>query len=324
MNRLNFDNLKNIDVPSEWIENAVKIPHTYQKNRTSSFLKLSRIITTAACFVCISAVSFLLFSMNGFPNTPVAVQEPTTSAAKSSDEESTVDSYNPNGEKTSGHIDLNGTEGTTLSNSGWDGKGNFVTANPSSQLIRDNFTDSEKKNLKDNSNFSIPQNTTGKQNNNIKVPTQITQPQTKPEEIQTKPTETQTNQPPNPSKTTEPTIPTNTLQSVPDTTASSPSNPDDWQTVLDDVACRAVFSSDLLTGSGRVYCRLYNYQGYMIGDKNLFSNQHIADKDFVVNGIVYAVYSPVDSGLSLSSGKYYFYFYNENGKDIYQGSIQVD
>lgn len=64
MNKVNFDNLKNLKTPDSWIENALSIPNTQQKKSPILMLfstKSSRLIAAAACLILVSAVALTIF-----------------------------------------------------------------------------------------------------------------------------------------------------------------------------------------------------------------------------------------------------------------------
>lgn len=64
MNKVNFDSLKNLKAPEEWIENAINIPNTKQKKKPILAIfsnKSARLIAAAACLVLVSAISLTVF-----------------------------------------------------------------------------------------------------------------------------------------------------------------------------------------------------------------------------------------------------------------------
>lgn len=90
-------------------------------------------------------------------------------------------------------------------------------------------------------------------------------------------------------------------------------------------SCDAQFSLELLSGSENVYCRITDENGALIGDTDLFSDQHIAYKSPQTDGTVfvsYNLYDLVDSGVNLPEGIYHFYFYGDKGMVVYHGKIQ--
>lgn len=57
MKKVNFNQLKNVKTPEDWIENAINIPK--KNNKTVKFSKIS-VSVIAASFVCVCTVSVLI------------------------------------------------------------------------------------------------------------------------------------------------------------------------------------------------------------------------------------------------------------------------
>lgn len=150
--------------------------------------------------------------------------------------------------------------------------------------------------------------------------TENTLPTQKPTETPTEPKPTTTDREENPTKPTKATEPTYfypTYPTIPPTETTTEGGI--WVT---GVSCDAKFSEKLLTGSGRVYCKMFNSKGIQIGDPFLFSPEHEAHTT-VVNGTVYASYFPEEKGLALENDEYTFSFYNESGEILSSGSLKI-
>ncbi len=63
MNDKNFDSLKNLKAPENWIENAINIPNTEEKPKPVFFLRYSKSLAAVACLVLVCIVS-LFFALN--------------------------------------------------------------------------------------------------------------------------------------------------------------------------------------------------------------------------------------------------------------------
>ena len=71
-----------------------------------------------------------------------------------------------------------------------------------------------------------------------------------------------------------------------------------------------------------LYCRIYDQNGNLVGDPDLFSESHKASY-LIWSGITNAYYRPADYGIRLSTGRYTYFFYDINGVDVYKGEQYV-
>lgn len=72
-----------------------------------------------------------------------------------------------------------------------------------------------------------------------------------------------------------------------------------------------------------VFCKLYDSNGNLVGDKDLYSYQHEASIDSMNSSMAYVSYEPASKGLFLPKGQYSFYFYNDFGRILSQGYVLV-
>ncbi len=72
-----------------------------------------------------------------------------------------------------------------------------------------------------------------------------------------------------------------------------------------------------------VFCKLYDSNGNLVGDKDLYSYQHEALVYSITTTTAYVSYEPASKGLLLKSGQYSFYFYDYFGKVLSQGYVLV-
>ncbi|MGN1202605.1 MAG: hypothetical protein ACI4RF_04865 [Eubacterium sp.] len=268
--------------------------------------------------------------MNDFGNIPVAVQPSASFAtASTASEKSTSGNYDTNSRAETAS-DFSEHKESTVSNS--DSNGGAAIASgfsvPEKTTVGNSNPQSNTSNISSGSTEPKEQTraTTPSQSSSVTQQTDPTEENTPP-----KPAETTKPQDLPPQTTTDNKTPTNNEPSEVEPTKDSDNEPMVPQPTISDgdediegfVVCSEVFSPDLLTGSGKVYCRLYNSYCMMIGDSNWFSGQHIADVNVISSNTVMATYTPAQVGLSLSRGKYYYNFYNENGEDICQGSVYL-
>ena len=87
MKKANFDMLKNLPVPEDWIENALAIPERENKKKAVIQFRRNRSLIAAASLMLVSTLSFLLYLSFGF-RTPVEIKRsvPATEIVWSTDE----------------------------------------------------------------------------------------------------------------------------------------------------------------------------------------------------------------------------------------------
>lgn len=88
MNKVNFDSLKNIKAPEEWIAKAASIPDTAVQKR--AFPAVSRTVT-AASIVLVGVIGLVVFLMFGGGKAPVAVRGRSMTASELSADETVAD-----------------------------------------------------------------------------------------------------------------------------------------------------------------------------------------------------------------------------------------
>ena len=92
------------------------------------------------------------------------------------------------------------------------------------------------------------------------------------------------------------------------------------------VYCDAQFDVERLQGCDTVYCRLRDENGQLIGDADLYSDEHIAYVSFLPDRTVFVSYNLLDlrdRGVDVQKGRYHFWFYTVKG-DAYEGIISFD
>lgn len=64
MKKVNFQSLKSITAPDEWMEKALSVPEIHSRRETAQVFTLKRMVTVAACFVlvCVMSIPVYMFS----------------------------------------------------------------------------------------------------------------------------------------------------------------------------------------------------------------------------------------------------------------------
>lgn len=71
------------------------------------------------------------------------------------------------------------------------------------------------------------------------------------------------------------------------------------------------------------FCRLYDAANKQVGDADIFSDQHRAEFYSDQNDVLHLSYKPLEKGVSLSSGEYTVYFYDDKGIIVTVNSLNV-
>lgn len=91
------------------------------------------------------------------------------------------------------------------------------------------------------------------------------------------------------------------------------------------VVCRGSYSlvNSWEVNSVDIFCKIYDSNGNLMGDQDLYSYQHEASIDSMTMSMAYVSYEPASKGLLLPKGQYSFYFYNYFGTILSQGFVNV-
>ena len=87
--------------------------------------------------------------------------------------------------------------------------------------------------------------------------------------------------------------------------------------------CIVSFSPSYLVGDGKIYCRIKDVNDRPVGDRKLFSSEHLARFYSGFGSVYYYIYSPQSVGLVLEPGTYRYYFYNEHGVPITDVIVEI-
>ncbi len=103
-----------------------------------------------------------------------------------------------------------------------------------------------------------------------------------------------------------------------------PDNPEDSSDTQLPGDCVVGFSPGYLVGDGKIYCKIYDKDYNILGDSNLFSDEHRASFYSGFGSIYYYLYSPLKVGLDLEPGKYIYVFYNEHTVPICNVTVVIE
>ena len=292
----NFNSISQFSVPQEWIDGALSVPQNRKRKKPVVFVKFSRTFAAVISLVIVCSISMLLFFLtedNAVP--PIKEPDSTTSV-------------------------------TDVENNG------DATVTPDA-VIKPTLAGSE--NLPNGESDTSPS-----QGSSSAKPTQPTvEPTEAPSEgslLPIKPTE----QPPTyaPDVPTEvPTdAPTEEPTSRPTVAPTDEPTPPPWEEPTDAPTEEPTESIDFynigihrrvdttqLTGSNKVYCKLYDPYGSLMGDSNLFASSHLAIKGITDPSVTVVHYYPYRNMDITISGSYAYVFYNESGEELAKGSIYL-
>ena len=289
-----FDFSQYVDVPEAWIEKALRIPNAPQaKPKVISFPKRT-VAAASVVLVAVLGVSIYFLIGNKTP-IPVAPKTPVSATEILSE----VPSF-PASPTESGTV-----PGTTAETQ----KPTLASAQPATQIATDS---------RGNIIITTVTTRTGSTENTPATP--ASQPSTQAPPVQ-QPTASPA------AITSASTVkPTEHIHDAP---TEAPSwfveNPSviEWENPSESsypVELVAHISDRVRLNEPYVYCRITSDSGEMIGDPNLFSEQHRAP---VSRYSVYVGYVPAEYGLTLSRGSYRYYFYESNGETFAEGTFTV-
>lgn len=310
MNKLNFNELKNIKTPEDWIEKAVNIP---KENKKSKYFYLSQyFIGSVACLVACCAISLVMFfKFSDMPEIPISPAIKVTENSQfipqstyfdnqitdDTDSSSTSQENNESGNNTdfkdstqnSGLIQLpTAFQSTTQGNT------------PPTQKPTENNSGTVATEPSENPSQSptTPSPTQGATQSPTQLPTQKPTDSSTNIEGNTKPDYTEPNLPEPP--TDLPWI------DEPTQGGASPNYSGAISIYLDE--------NGKFSRSEKLYCHIKNYNtGYTYTDTNSSVTLMTIWNN---NGLFVAEYSPMSKGLSLASGYYYITICDDYGNSV--------
>lgn len=306
MKKVNFNGLKNISTPDNWIENAINIP---KEKKIIPFYLRPSVIASAVCIVFISVISVFTFTDFGsdviIPISPVA----TTSVSDNN--------YSfPQNTQEGSQNTQNGTES-------YDNINLFTV--PATVMINTDGTSTDNKNNKASSDMKNTENVTGSGN-------QSTEFETKPSFGNTNPSQSSATEPvenTNPTINIKPTQPVVTQQpATEEPVTKTPvidKPPIDYDPgyagftsepsvneLFDNKIYLILKSNSVFSTSSNIYCHIQTLDGFSYTNK--YSNSElctiISDSNF------YASYRPASKNLNLFLTNYKITFYDSFGHSI--------
>lgn len=297
MKKVNFNQLKSVKTPENWIENAINIP---QKNKKKPIYLNPYIIASAACFIFCCALCAVVFAYFGvdMPNPIAPVKSSSTSVLDIAD--GTTPSSNPSLIPT---IPNPITEIIpTFSTQQQTGSGQKST-NPSATK-NGNVQGSTGKSPSNSQSVVTnpePSETCGGSNGNSSSTDRPTNPDT-PVTVPTQPV-TEPTEPPTVTPTpTEPELPP-----IPETTVGEASESFNSSIYF---YFTPELTGELPEENYRVYCHIMSSAGQSFTEK--FTWEERTTVSFTPNGIT-AQYNPSRKGFLLNPGNYYLTFYDNCG-----------
>ncbi len=302
MKNVNFDTLKNLQAPEEWIENAISIQNQEQQNKLIPFSRFSRNFAMVASLIFVCMVSVAVFLSSDRNIVPV-ISDTQSSESKTSQsdctkhqEETKVESKAEKETESATHPSEDSTLNGDAPNEGDNKK-------PTSLQITSPTT-SESENPSNSPTLALPSD---KPNDQPTTPQGGTQPPSTPATPGPNPVV------PGPGESAgdESQNPTNSETQRP---TEKPADPQ----LSSETKCTAVFAA---SSDDAIYCKLYDVNGRIMGSMNLLAHQKKAESTDMDNGMVYAVYYPVKMGVITQKGTYTYHFYNKSGFVLYSGTI---
>ncbi len=317
MKNVNFDSLTNIKAPESWIENALNIPAEVEKKKPLLFFINSRALAAVACLIFVSIVSITIYLKQDTITPPV---DPNVDIIESVDDtESSESSVTPQHkgdeddkeDSSTSDTEIEPTESvtptapTSNSTSGSEDATQNPIVGPTRPTEPDDTVDTP---------TELPEPTESPEPT---VPTKPNNPTTKPSvpyEPPTvtptvKPTVAPTEPPPDEAPDVEPEIP-----GIEPSMPSVPSNPPEQS--FSNIYFGCSLRSSLVPEDNNIYCMVYDSNGYLLGDSNLYSAQHKASIRGYSNGKAIISYRMPD-GLIQQHGNYTYYFYDKDGVILY-------
>ena len=336
MNEKNFNSISQFEVPKSWIDSALDVPASHTK-KPFPFIKITRTLATVACFILVCGISVALYFLTDDSSIPpvkspdsiqsqfVDYSNNTGESSNNSvqDNENNSDSSNtklpqsPTSSGTHHEIDEDKTENGTGSHPEPNEKPQKPTTNEtekpdSTQPPTDIDSPSEPQFPTEGSKPPYdpypPYEPTVEPTEGYPSPTEKPTIKPRPTEDPTEdptepPTECPTMTPPWVSPTQKPTIP------------SGPS--------YDNLDVYALIGANRVAAAKTIYCAVYDSNGYLLGDSNLYSSSHLAYKGETSDGKTRVYYYPYRHFDITVSGVYTYVFYNEKGEEMWRNTCYL-
>ncbi|MGN1432562.1 MAG: hypothetical protein ACI4XI_02570 [Ruminococcus sp.] len=297
MKKVNFNQLKSVKTPENWIENAIKIP---QKNKKKPVYLNPYIIASAACFVFCCALCAVVFLNFGIDN-PIPVAPVKSSGTSVSDvTDSTTPSSNLSVIPTISNPIINNIPTATAASQQQTGSVQKST-NPSGQTNETVQGSTGKNSSASQSVVTNPEPTEIKEGSNSNTsntdrPAIPDTPETEPTQPVTDPTEPPT------------VIPTPTEPGIPPIQPTISGSDEKFTSSI--YFCFSSYLPEECEDESEYYCHIMSASGQTFAEK--FSSVEKATVVFTQDGIT-VQYNPYNKGLRLKTGNYYLTFYDNYG-----------
>ncbi len=274
MNKFNFNSIDNLEIPDSWADKAIEIAKT---PKVVPIAKRMKFLAFAASLVLVCGISVAMFFIANENAIPKVLKSHPTEVTFYN-ETSTNQSTDETDKKQTG------TENPTDSN-----LDNTQTIEPAEKV-----TTSPTQNKKPSVDSTKPHST-----QKPTVPQQTDSDDTS----DFVPTE----------KTTESIIVPTVPQDEPTTPVIIlPSKPPREDVDPKDIYVNVTVYKHLVLDDKKIYCKVYDENGVLLGDPDAFSDEHLTELTFYSYYTAY--YYPYRYSLISKSGDYTFVFYNSNGE----------
>ena len=321
MNEFNCNSLKNLPVPDALIEKAMAIPETVEKApAVLPWYRQTKMIAAAASIVLVTVMGFTVYFLFGNKSLIPVAANPTVSVTDSPTN-STSDGTQPTGMPT-----------VPAGSDGTDGRQNASSAptQPATQITTDS-----------RGNIVIITTTTTTRTSRDATEASIgaTEPSTNASH------QADSTDAPRPTPTQKPVVnpTTSPIPTTPPTPTSAPATEkptaeeewtdppvelptEVWNNPTESpwtISLTATIPYEIRSQQLPVYCKILRSNGTLVGDPDLFSNQHRASAYFIPK-YEKAVYDPIGNGLNLTYGVYTYYFYDGSGEAFATGTFRLD
>lgn len=297
MKNKNFDSISKFSVPQSWIDNAKAVPATHHKKNPFIvfFTGYKKYIAAAAIMVLVLSLSLVVLMMNERPK--VAQNNDGYSVVNPTQEMPTNDKGEP--VQTDAPVVIETTP---------DGS---IVIRPSETINGSDVNDPTQ------SPTQSPQKPTSSTDDPTAQPTDIPTDDTTPQDPTTAPWEPPVDPDPpwiEPTEPAEPTEPPEPTDPPTDAPTDEPWYPPPSQRYL---VASVTVSEELIGSDKNIYCKVYDPNGRMHGDPNLYSSQHKVTVIPRVDGNVNLYYQVSLWSIGIYDS-YRFVYYDSSGTTIAQ------
>lgn len=272
MKKVNFNSLENMQIPDSWADKAVLLSDSDKKIPPLVFTRWSRVMVALTSIILVCAMGVFVFFFSN--NNDIEIRNPSSANT----------SY--------------ATENITS------GTGEFFKPSESGQNVKEN-TQIQDSTSSDTQPSKTPVHTVTPTEKPTKTPVaEPTQKPTKPAEQKptTAPTDdvTRPSAPPTMSPIPQPTDPVNQPTESPSDTV------DKWNVFIN-----VQFAKSYVLSDGKIYCRLYDSNGELMGSADIYDDSHLTELSYIP--YANAQYYPYRYDIITRADWYTCVFYNSDG-----------